>query len=130
MVLAEATQDLKAVRQQADQSINAKLKAVFEQRTEVAKVELLKVRAKDKTTHSIFCDTILYLLEQKGALSTTELHPLIQQIHPDICDDTIDRVIDGVHFGKKWKHHVRNAQVGLRRKGLIASDGQRWFRII
>lgn len=128
--LTQATQDLKTIREKADKSVSAKLKAVFEQRTEVARVELLKARAKDKTTHGIFCDTVLYLLEEKGPLETVELHPLIQQIHPDLCDDTIDRVIDGVHFGKKWKHYVRNAQQALKRQGLIDSDGQRWFRIV
>jgi phosphatidylserine/phosphatidylglycerophosphate/cardiolipin synthase-like enzyme len=125
-----ATQDLKAIRRKADKSVNARLRAVFEQRTEVARVELLKARAKDKTTHGIFCDTVLYLLEEKGPLETVELHPLIQQIHPDLCDDTIDRVIEGVHFGKKWKHYVRNAQQALKRQRLIDSDGQRWFRIV
>jgi phosphatidylserine/phosphatidylglycerophosphate/cardiolipin synthase-like enzyme len=127
--LTQASQELKVVRQKADNSIRRKLRAAFEQRTEEAKFELLKARAKGKTTHGIFCDTVLYLLEQRGPLRTVELHPLVQQIHPDLCDDTIDRVIDGVHFGKKWKHYVRNAQQALRRKGLIGFDGQYWFRI-
>lgn len=125
--LTEAVQELKIVRQKADRSVKAKLKAAFQQQTEVAKFELLKARAKGKTTHGILCDTILYLLEQKGPLATVELHPLIQQIHPDLCDDTIDRVIDGVHFGKKWKHYVRNSQQALKRQGIISFDGQRWF---
>jgi phosphatidylserine/phosphatidylglycerophosphate/cardiolipin synthase-like enzyme len=128
--LTQASQELKAVRQKADQSIKAKLKAAFEQRTEEAKLELLKARAKGKTTHGIFCDTVLYLLEQKGPCRTIELHPLVQQIHPDLCDDTIDRVIDDVHFGKKWKHYVRNAQQALKRNGLIDFDGQYWFRTV
>jgi hypothetical protein len=54
------------------------------------------------------------------------LHPLIQQLHPDICDDSIDRVIDGVHFGKRWKHHVRSAQSHLKADGKIRTDGERW----
>lgn len=128
--LTQASQELKAIRQKADQSIKAKLKAAFEQRTEEAKLELLKARAKGKTTHGIFCDTVLYLLEQKGPCRTIELHPLVQQIHPDLCDDTIDRVIDDVHFGKKWKHYVRNAQQALKRNGLIDFDGQYWFRTV
>ena len=127
--LTQAAQELKAVRQRADGSVKAKLRAAFEQLTEGAKLELLKARAKGKTTHGIFSDTVLYLLEQKGPLRTVELHPLVQQIHPDLCDDMIDRVIDGVHFGKKWKHYVRNAQQALKRKGLIDFDGQHWFRI-
>ena len=127
--LTKATQELRATRRQADRSITAKLREAFEQRTEAAKLELLKARAKGKTTHGIFCDTILYLLEREGPLRTVELHPLVQHIHPDLCDDTIDRVIDGVHFGKRWKHYVRNAQQALRRRGLIGFDGQRWFKI-
>jgi len=128
--LTQATQELKVTRRQADKSIKTKLRVAFEQRTEIAKLELFKARAKGKTTHGIFCDTVLYLLEREGPLGTVELHPLIQQIHPDLCDDTIDRVIDGVHFGKKWKHYVRNAQQALKRKGLIGFDDQRWFRIV
>lgn len=125
----QAAQELKVVRQQADNSINAKLRAAFKQRTESAHFELLKARAQGKSTHRLFCDTILYVLEQKGPLKTVDLHPLVQQIHPDFCDDNIDVVIDNVHFGKKWKHHVRGAQVSLRRQGLIDFDGARWRRI-
>jgi len=52
-------------------------------------------------------------------MSTDELNPLIQKIHPDLCDDSVDRVIDGRHFGKKWKHAVRTAQQYLKRTGQI-----------
>jgi hypothetical protein len=72
--------------------------------------------------HAIFSDTILYLLKKNGPLTTAELHPLIQSIHPDICDDSIDRVINGQHFGKKWKHQVRSVQQLLKRQGLIYRD--------
>ena len=125
--LSAATFDLKEQRQRTEKSINARLKQIFEQRTIAAKVELLKARARGKTTHGIFCDTVVYLLENRGPLTTAELHPLIQQIHPDLCDDSIDRVIDGVHFGKKWKHYVRNSQQALKRQGLIKFDGIKWF---
>ncbi len=124
--IGEATKELKAISKAADKTIQTKIRAVVEQRTEFARLELLKIRAKGKTTHGIFSDTIIYLLRQRGPLSTADLQPLIQQIHPDLCDDTIDRVIDGVHFGKKWKHHVRNAQLFLKRKKVIALDGERW----
>lgn len=125
-IINEAAQELKVVRQQADRSIKVKLKAIFRQKTEATQFELLKARAQGKSTHRIFYDTILYLLERKGPLRTTELHPLIQQIHPDLCNDAIDCVIGDVHFGKKWKHHVRGAQVSLRRQGLISYDGSHW----
>jgi hypothetical protein len=58
------------------------------------------------------------------------LHGYIHDIHPDICDDTLDRVIDGQHFGKLWKHRVRTAQAHLKEKGLIEYDPARrvWKR--
>lgn len=79
---------------------------------------LLKNRIKGgKTINAIFSDTIVYILEKKNALTTNELHPLIQFMHPDICNDSIDRVINGQHFGKKWKHLVRDAQQSLKKRG-------------
>jgi hypothetical protein len=127
--LARAAQELKVIRQQAETSVRSQLKKALEKQTELAQLELLRTRARGKTTHGIFCDTILYLLDQKGSLKTVELHPLIQQIHPDLCDDSIDRVIDGVHFGKRWKHYVRNAQQALKRQERIKFNGQRWLLV-
>lgn len=68
----------------------------------------------------IFASTILYLLETQGPLTTRALHPLIQALHPELCDDTVERIINGVRFGKRWKHMVRNAQQYLKRTGQIA----------
>lgn len=48
----------------------------------------------------IFSSTILFLLAQFGPQTTEELHPRIQTMHPELCDDTIDRVIGGIRFGK------------------------------
>jgi hypothetical protein len=50
----------------------------------------------------------------------------VEGTHPDLCDNSIDRVINGVHFGRKWKHMLRNAQVFLRRKGLIELYDKKW----
>ncbi len=76
----------------------------------------------------IFATTILYLLRANGPMTTQELHPLIQALHPELCDDTVERIIDGVRFGKRWKHMVRNAQQYLKRLGKIAYDPhtRRW----
>ncbi|MEW6241693.1 MAG: hypothetical protein AB1564_12875, partial [Chloroflexota bacterium] len=87
----------------------------------VVEDNLIRLRVKHKTTNSIFSDTLLYLLSQKS-MPTEELHLLVKEIHPDLCDDNFDRVIDGRHFGKLWKHQVRNAQAYLKRAGLIFYD--------
>jgi hypothetical protein len=107
-----------------------KLPQLLKRATENLNIELLKNRVKEgKTVNAIFSNTILYLLEKKGSLATSELHPLIQSIHPDICDDSIDRVINGQHFGKKWKHQVRSAQQFLKRQGLIYRDKNNKWRL-
>ena len=102
---------------------------LFRKKLRDAQEKVLRFRARGKSTHAIFCDTIEYLLS-RGPLRTTEMHPLIQHLHPDICDDHIDRVIDGVSFGKKWKHHVRTAQQALKRAHRIEFDGQKWYLTI
>lgn len=117
----EETNKLCRIRNKTDDLIkNTKLAQLLRKSIESLDFELLRNRIKEgKTINAIFSDTILYLLKKKGSLSTDELHPLIQAIHPDICDDSIDRVINGQHFGKKWKHLVRDAQQSLKKKGLI-----------
>jgi hypothetical protein len=51
---------------------------------------------------------------------------MIQEIHPDLCDDDVDRMIHGVRFGKNWKHAVRAAQQQLKRNGSIALQDGPW----
>jgi hypothetical protein len=98
--------------------------AVFRGKLHKAEERILRFRA-TKSNHAIFSETIEYLLS-KGPMKTADLHPLIQQMHPDLCDDSVDRVIEDVNFGKKWKHLVRSAQQALKREGRIAFDGSKW----
>lgn len=123
--LLDEMRELKDLFKKAEQTIRTQARKAFKQKLQATHVQLLRHRAKGKTTNSIFSETILFLLA-KGPLRTIELHPLIQRLHPDICDDSVDRIIDGVNFGKKWKHHIRNAQQFLKREGKIRYDGLRW----
>jgi len=120
-------EEIRELRQKIEKSIELKnLNRFLKQKEDNLQTKFLRNRIKGKTINSIFAETIRYLLETKGPLSTEELHPFIQNIHPDICDDSIDRVIDGQHFGKKWKHLVRNAQQYLKRRGIIHLEGEKW----
>lgn len=123
--LSAEMKDLKVLFQAAERSIRERARRAFREKLASTNLRLLRHRAKGKTTHAIFSDTIRFLLA-KGPLRTEDLHPLVQLLHPDLCDDSTDRVIDGVHFGKKWKHYVRNAQQYLKRHGEIQFDGERW----
>jgi phosphatidylserine/phosphatidylglycerophosphate/cardiolipin synthase-like enzyme len=124
-VLAEIAGDLRDLSQMVEQSANRQLRREFDRRLAAAEHEILRVRVSGRTAHAIFADTILHLL-RSGPLRTVEINQRVQRIHPDLCDDSVDRVIDGHHFGKKWKHGVRTAQVFLRRAGRIERTGDRW----
>jgi len=123
--LLDETRELKALFKAAERSIHRRARRAFQEKLRSTQNQLLRQRAKGRTTQSMLCDAILFSLS-KGPLRTDELHPLIQQLQPDLCDDSIDRVIDGVHFGKRWKHHVRSAQQRLKRDGRIRYDGKLW----
>ena len=98
----------------------------FERQREAVRESLRSIRAQaGESTNSIFARTILYLLKD-NSLTTPQINAAIAAIHPDLCDDSIDRVINGVSFGRRWKHMVRNAQLHLRRRGLIQREGRSW----
>jgi phospholipase D-like protein len=126
--LSVEMEDLKALYQRAERSVRNLARRAFEKKLESTHFRLLRHRAKGKTTHAIFSDTIRFLLA-KGPLRTEQLNPVVQLLHPDLCDDSVERIIDGVHFGKKWKHYVRNAQQYLKRHGEIRFDGERWHLV-
>ena len=88
--------------------------------------ELTRLRLAGGPMHTVFAATILYLLAKHGPMPTTELHPRVEAMHPDLCDNSVDRVIDGKRFGKKWKHAVRTAQQQLKKRGQIELVGDMW----
>jgi hypothetical protein len=90
---------------------------------------LIRARLAEGPVHAVFARTIEYLLRRHGPLTTEQLHPMIKEIHPDLCDDTVDRVIDGKHFGKKWKHAVRTAQQQLKKRATIELREDNWTLI-
>lgn len=117
--------ELREMRQAADRQVRSRLRREFERRLRKVDDDILSARAAGRTAHAIFADAILHLL-RKQPMRTVEMHHVIRRIHPDLCDDSMDRVIGGQHFGKKWKHAVRTAQVFLRRRGDIRLENGRW----
>ena len=45
----------------------------------------------------------MYILEKYGGMQTEQLHFLYQTNYPDLCDDSIDRVIDGKRLWQKME---------------------------
>lgn len=124
--LLQAVGELKAAYREAETAIRSRARHELRERLDQTRLALLRPRARGRTTQSLLAETILFLL-RRGPLTTAELNPLIQRVHPDLCDDSIDRVIDGVHFGKRWKHYVRTAQQALKRRGAIRLQDGLWY---
>lgn len=123
--LARVAEELREMRRAAERSMRTKLRREFEHRLQDMDDQILRARAAGRAAHAIFADAIRYLL-RIGPLTTVEIHEHIRRIHPDLCDDSVDRVIDGRHFGKKWKHAVRTAQAFLKRGGEIVLENDQW----
>ncbi len=124
----EASDRVREAFRKQTASVAKRFRAEFETQARVAEDQLIRLRLSGGASNSVFAKTIVYLLKRHGPLKTVEQHSFIRAIHPDLCDDSIDRVIDGQHFGKKWKHAVRTAQQRLKEAGLIqlGQDG-RWI---
>jgi phosphatidylserine/phosphatidylglycerophosphate/cardiolipin synthase-like enzyme len=107
-------------------AVRKELRSRFEAELREADDELIRLRLAGLPITTVFEKTVLYLLRHRRAMSTSEMHPLIEAIHPDLCDNSVDRIINGQHFGKKWKHAVRRAQSHLKDRGLIEQHDGRW----
>lgn len=116
--IKKQVENIRGSIQVEQKKISQKIRLESKKQERIAEDDLIRIRVKGRSTNSIFSETLLYLLSQKP-METEELHLRIKNIHPDLCDDDFDRVIDGRHFGKLWKHQVRNAQAYLKRAGLI-----------
>lgn len=86
-----------------------------------AKPAFAAMQVGSRSANAIFGEAIQLALAE-GPQPTAVINERIRQMLPDFCDDTEDRVINGVHFGKRWKHNVRNAQQSLKRRGVVVYD--------
>jgi hypothetical protein len=120
------SEELKELYRQKENSSKREFTEKFRRALSKANDELLKASLAGGSLHAVFEKTIAYLLQKHGPLPTTVIHNLIQEIHPDLCDDSVDRVINGARFGKKWKHAVRTAQQQLKKKGLAELINGKW----
>ncbi len=126
--LAATGDELVAQYNQLQKSSEAKLKRRFEQTLERVRVEFVKAQVGNRSANSLFSEAITYVLS-KGPMRTQDLAPEVKRLLPDLCDDTVELIINGQRFGKQWKHNVRNAQQSLKRRGLITLDERRWVLV-
>lgn len=106
-------------------SATASAKKRFNEKLKDANFRFAEALVGERSASFLFSEAILYVLS-KRSLPTRSLHPHIQQLLPELCDDSVELIIHGEKFGKDWKHNVRNAQQSLKKRGLITFDGRVW----
>jgi PLD-like domain len=123
--LITVTNEVSTEFRKIQRQTNSKFRKQITEKLRTANYEFLRAQVGNRSAHALFSEAILYLLSL-GPLPTKELHPRIQNLLPDLCDDSSELIINGQHFGKKWKHSVRNAQQYLKRTSQIKFDGRFW----
>jgi HKD family nuclease len=116
-------QELKEISRKRKAGIQEERK--FSEISERIQVELVKYRLNVGSINNVFSNTILYLLRSFVGMTTKQIEEKIKEIHPDLCDDSVDRVCNNIHYGKKWKHFVRNAQKSLKKDKKIDNPNGR-----
>lgn len=117
-IKVEYSNAIKTQRQQTREKFN---KLVQE-----AEISLAELQLKKGAIHTVFAQTILYLLKEYGEMTTEQIHQQVQHIHPDLCNESIFTVISGVKRGRKWKHQVRTSQQNLKKAGRIFFQNGLW----
>jgi len=123
--LVEVAQNLKSEYEKLTKSASRRLNASFNRTLHQAQRQFLSVQVGSRSPQSIFSEAVLHVLS-RGPLRTEELHPRVQSLLPDLCDDRAELIINDHRFGKRWKHSVRNAQQYLKRSGKIVFRGGKW----
>ena len=121
--VAEAREQQGAVARSTSDAVQADIDVVL---TDIDEWLRLQRAIDSNSTTAMFAHAVQYILRKHGPLSTRDIYPIVQSLFPDMCDDSVHRVINGISFGQRWKHRVRSAQVKLRRDGFIVREGNRW----
>jgi len=124
--VTQVAQKLRSEYEQLTKSVNHRLNISFARTLRQARKQFLSVQVGNRSPQSIFAEAVLHALSNEP-LRTGELHPRVQSLLPDLCDDGAELIINGHRFGKRWKHAVRNAQQYLKRSGRITFSGGKWL---
>lgn len=97
-----------------DTTNEIELKKLLKSQNDISQILATQYNDKD-TRHSIFAKTTEFLLQKHQQLTTEEIYNLIQELHPEMCDDNV-KYSNGE---KKWKIEVRQARFYLQRKNIV-----------
>lgn len=124
--LSDAVASLSAEQEALRRSASAEAKAVFEEALTSTNAKFAEAFVGERSAQELFSEAILYVLSS-GPLETKAMHPKIQQLLPELCDDSETLIINGERYGKAWKHQVRNAQQSLKRRDLVEYESGKWY---
>lgn len=122
----EISKELKLSKKKQESDLDKELTSNLMSIIQKADDKLIQLKISGGPVHRVFEKSIVYILQKDSALSTSKIYDFIEMTHPDLCDNNIDRIIDGKRFGKKWKHAVRTAQQNLKKKGAIKLTSGKW----
>ena len=120
--LLPVEQELRDERANVANSVDPEIAARFNDLAQNAQNTLIGLQLGDRPANTVFRQAILFVLARGGSLTTPQIHEEIRVLLPELCDDSVDRVINGRRFGKRWKHSVRNAQQSLKASREITLD--------
>lgn len=126
--LYEIAGELATAYSRAQKSVNAPIKKSFDDALKRVNFKFAQAVVGKKSSNSVFSSAISHVLAS-GPKPTKEIHTYVQQLLPELCDDSVELVINGERYGKAWKHGVRNAQQSLKSRGLIALTNRRWHLV-
>jgi HKD family nuclease len=114
----EESQKIESVQEKPEKERkDTELRLLIEQQKKIDSLFARQYENKE-TRHSIFVKTIMFLLQKHKHLTILELYALVKDIHPEMCDDSIE-----YHDEKRWKFEVRQALFFWRRKGAVRGNG-------
>lgn len=113
--------ELRRVWGEAVAGRSSSARARFDDALRRAKPAFASVQVGDRSAHAVFGDAILFVLAD-GPLATTEIQSQVQELLPDLCDDTEYFTIKGEQYGRTWQRRLRHAQQHLKRRGELVYD--------
>ena len=126
--LLELEKDIRKAKASLVDSATHASKQRFQDVLEQTESALASMQVGDRSKNAVFSEAVLYVLADGRSRPTPDIQQAVKHLLPDLCQDDKDRVINGRHFGKPWKHDVRNAQQSLKGQGRVSydSESQTW----
>ncbi len=118
--LLPVERELREERARLEATPNPEAKARLDDLLWQAQTSFIDMQVGNRSANTVFSEAVLHVLAGGASLTTGEIHERVRALLPELCDDTVDRVINGRRFGKRWKHSVRNAQQSLKEQGRIS----------